>query len=79
MGKTSASVKNRYNAKTYDMLYVLVKKRRKRPLQGDSGKNGNVAVTAFCDCNRRIYFFPPVGRGEVKWQVPKLHLLVVEQ
>lgn len=29
MGKTSAEVKNRYNAKNYDMVRVLVKKGEK--------------------------------------------------
>ncbi len=29
MGKTSAAVKNRYNAKTYDHINVLVKKGEK--------------------------------------------------
>lgn len=40
MGKTSASVKNRYNAKTYDMLYVLVKKGEKDRYKAIAEKMG---------------------------------------
>ncbi len=40
MGKTSASVKNRYNAKTYDVLRVLVKKGEKDRYKAIAEKMG---------------------------------------
>ena len=44
MSKTSAAVKNRYNAKAYDRIQVLLPKGYKERLLAASGK-GN--VTAF--------------------------------
>lgn len=40
MGKTSAAVKNRYAAKAYDRLQIIVKKGRKAEIQAAAEKNG---------------------------------------
>lgn len=41
MGKTSAAVKNRYAAKAYDRLQIIVKKGKKSELQAVAEKNGD--------------------------------------
>lgn len=38
MGKTSAAVKNRYAAKAYDRLQIIVKKGRKAEIQAAAEK-----------------------------------------
>lgn len=40
MGKTSAEVKNRYNAKTYDRIYLIVKKGEKDRLKAHAESKG---------------------------------------
>lgn len=40
MGKTSAKVKNRYNAKAYDRIAVVVKKGEKDRLKAHAEKHG---------------------------------------
>lgn len=40
MGKTSAAVKNRYAAKAYDRLQIIVKKGKKSELQVVADKQG---------------------------------------
>ena len=40
MGKTSAAVKNRYAAKAYDRLQIIVKKGKKSELQAAAEKQG---------------------------------------
>lgn len=40
MGKTSAKVKNRYNAKAYDRIYLNVKKGEKDRLKAHAEKHG---------------------------------------
>ncbi len=40
MGKTSAAVKNRYAAKAYDRLQIIVKKGKKSELQDIADKQG---------------------------------------
>ncbi|MEZ3454985.1 MAG: antitoxin [Oscillospiraceae bacterium] len=41
MGKTSAAVKNRYAAKAYDRLQIIVKKGKKSELQAAAEKQGD--------------------------------------
>lgn len=41
MGKTSAAVKNRYAAKAYDRLQIIVKKGRKAEIQAAAEKQGD--------------------------------------
>ena len=41
MGKTSAAAKNRYAAKAYDRLQIIVKKGKKSELQAVADKNGD--------------------------------------
>ena len=41
MGKTSAAVKNKYAAKAYDRLQIIVKKGKKSELQAVADKNGD--------------------------------------
>ena len=41
MGKTSAAVKNRYAAKAYDRLQIIVKKGTKSELQAAAEKQGD--------------------------------------
>lgn len=48
MGKTSAAVKNKYAAKVYDRLQIIVKKGKKAEIQAAAEKQGeslNVYVT----------------------------------
>ncbi len=40
MGKTSAAVKNKYAAKVYDRLQVIVKKGKKAEIQAAAEKQG---------------------------------------
>jgi predicted HicB family RNase H-like nuclease len=40
MGKTSAAVKNRYNAKTYDRINLTVPKGYKERISAVAGKTG---------------------------------------
>ncbi len=40
MGKTSAAVKNRYAAKTYDQVRLLVKKGQKEQIQAHAESKG---------------------------------------
>lgn len=40
MGKTSAAAKNRYAAKSYDRLQIIVKKGKKSELQAAAEKQG---------------------------------------
>ncbi len=40
MGKTSAAVKNKYSAKVYDRLQVIVKKGKKAEIQAAAEKQG---------------------------------------
>ena len=40
MGKTSAAVKNKYAAKAYDRLQIIVKKGKKSELQAAAEKQG---------------------------------------
>ncbi|MDE7278171.1 MAG: antitoxin [Oscillospiraceae bacterium] len=41
MGKTSAAVKNKYAAKAYDRLQIIVKKGKKSELQAAAEKQGD--------------------------------------
>lgn len=41
MGKTSAAVKNRYAAKAYDRLQIIIKKGKKFELQAAAEKQGD--------------------------------------
>ncbi|MBD5138945.1 MAG: antitoxin [Ruminococcus sp.] len=41
MGKTSAAVKNKYAAKAYDRLQIIVKKGKKSELQAAAAKQGD--------------------------------------
>lgn len=41
MGKTSAAVKNKYAAKAYDRLQIIVKKGKKSELQAIAEKQGD--------------------------------------
>lgn len=41
MGKTSAAVKNKYAAKAYDRLQIIVKKGKKSELQAVAEKKGD--------------------------------------
>lgn len=41
MGKTSAAVKNKYAAKAYDRLQIIVKKGKKSELQAVAEKQGD--------------------------------------
>lgn len=41
MGKTSAAVKNRYAAKAYDRLQIIIKKGKKSKLQAAAEKQGD--------------------------------------
>lgn len=41
MGKTSAAVKNRYAAKAYDRLQIIVKKGKKTELQAAAERQGD--------------------------------------
>ncbi len=41
MGKTSAAVKNRYAAKAYDRLQIIVKKGKKSELQAAAESQGD--------------------------------------
>lgn len=41
MGKTSAAVKNRYAAKAYDRLQIIIKKGKKSELQAAAEKQGD--------------------------------------
>lgn len=41
MGKTSATVKNKYAAKAYDRLQIIVKKGKKSELQVAAEKSGD--------------------------------------
>ena len=52
MGKTSASVKNRYNAKTYDRIEVVVYKGRKGEIKAAAeavGESLNAYITKAID------------------------------
>lgn len=40
MGKTSSTVKNRYNAKTYDRIQVVVPKGRKAAIEAHAKQKG---------------------------------------
>ena len=51
MGKTSATVKNRYAAKAYDRINLIVKKGQKQVIQQHAEKNGE-SVNGFI--NRAI-------------------------
>ena len=51
MGKTSAAVKNRYAAKTYDRINLIVKKGQKQVIQAHAEQNGE-SVNGFI--NRAI-------------------------
>lgn len=51
MGKTSAAVKNRYAAKAYDRINLIVKKGQKQVIQAHAEQNGE-SVNGFI--NRAI-------------------------
>ena len=54
MGKTSAAVKNRYNAKAYDRIALVVKKCKKERIKekADScGMSINAYITALIDAD----------------------------
>lgn len=40
MGKTSSTVKNRYNAKTYDRIQIVVPKGRKAAIEAHAKQKG---------------------------------------
>lgn len=40
MGKTSATVKNRYNAKVYDRVSIMLPKGRKQAVEAHARKHG---------------------------------------
>jgi predicted HicB family RNase H-like nuclease len=46
MGKTSAAVKNRYAAKAYDQVRLLVKKGRKDVIKAHADKSG-MSINAY--------------------------------
>ncbi|MBD5139855.1 MAG: antitoxin [Ruminococcus sp.] len=53
MGKTSAAVKNRYAAKAYDRLQIIVKKGRKAEIQAAAEKQGESLNAYVAEAVRR--------------------------
>ena len=53
MGKTSATVKNRYAAKAYDRLQIIVKKGRKAEIQAAAEKQGESLNAYVAEAVRR--------------------------
>ena len=53
MGKTSAAVKNRYAAKAYDRLQIIVKKGRKAEIQAAAEKQGESLNAYIAEAVRR--------------------------
>ena len=54
MGKTSAAVKNRYNAKAYDRIALVVKKGKKERIKEKADEIGisiNGYITALIDAD----------------------------
>ena len=63
MGRTSASVKNRYNAKVYDRVALLVPKGRKQTLEAAASAKGE-SLNGFINRILRS----ELGIGEAEWK-----------
>ena len=63
MGKTSSTVKNRYNAKAYDQIPVRVPKGRKHDIEAYAKAN-NQSVNALIN----TYLRTAIGMGEEEWK-----------
>ena len=65
MGKTSAAVKNRYNAKAYDRLQLVVPKGRKEDIEAyarNKGESVNGLINALLRAD--------MGLSEEEWKQP---------
>ncbi len=63
MGKTSSTVKNRYNAKAYDQIPVRVPKGRKRDIEAYAKAN-NQSVNGMIN----TYLRTAIGMSEEEWK-----------
>lgn len=65
MGKTSAAVKNRYNAKAYDRLQLVVPKGRKEDIEAHARSKGE-SVNGLINALLRA----DMGLAEDEWKRP---------
>lgn len=63
MGKTSSTVKNRYNAKAYDQVPIRVPKGRKSDIEAYAKENG-VSVNGLVN----NFFRDKLGFSEEEWK-----------
>ena len=63
MGKTSATVKNRYNAKAYDRIQLVIPKGRKEDIEAHAKSKGQ-SVNGLINALLRA----DMGIGEEEWK-----------
>ena len=66
MGKTSSSVKNRYNAKAYDRLQIVIPKGQKEAVEAHAQGKGE-SVNGFVNTLIRT----DMGLSEEEWKNPR--------
>ncbi len=64
MGKTSATVKNRYNAKAYDRIQIVLPKGRKEDVEAHARSKGQ-SVNGLINALLRV----DMGIAEGEWKI----------